>query len=115
MERSFRGEHPRLDAEVDAFETRAIEIAGRIADDHESVAVHARHREVPALRNRFGAGADHLPALEQLANRRMQLVALKLVVRIERRVAGVRSDGEPDVDDAVLHPVDEAAAERVDI
>ena len=36
-------------------------------------------------------------------------------MRIERRVLVVEADHEADVDDAVLHPVDEGAAERVHV
>src|ERR1700674_5253649 len=115
MEGGFRGEHPRFDAEMDAFEARAIEVSGGVADDHESMAVHARHREVAAFRNRLRAGADHLSAFDQRTNRRMQFVALELVMRIERRIEVVETDDEADVDDAILHPVDEPTAESVDI
>ena len=45
----------------------------------------------------------------------MELEPLQLVVRIERRVLVVETDHESDVDDAVLHPVDEGAAERVHV
>src|SRR3954466_9075505 len=98
---------------MDAFEPRAIEVAGGIARDEKSLAVHPRHRKIAALGNRLRAGADHLAAFEQRPNRRMHLVALELVMRIERRVLVIETDHETDVDEAVLHAVDEAAAERI--
>src|SRR5438067_11238595 len=102
MKRRLGGEHPRLDAEVDAFEPRAIEVAGRVADDHESVAVHARHREVAPLGDGLRSRRDHLPAAEDLADGRMQLDALELVMRIERRIAVVGATYQSDVDQAVM-------------
>src|SRR5882672_9816521 len=97
MKYGFCGEDPRFDAQVDSFEARAVEIAGGVADDQESIAIHARHREVTAFGNCFGAGGDHLAALENLANRRMQFVALELMLRIEGGIAIVEADDEADV------------------
>src|SRR5436305_9042461 len=111
MEGRFRGQHPYLHAEMYSFQPRAIEISGGVADDHESVAVHPRHRKVTPLGNRFRSGADHLPAFQKSADRWMQFVALELVVRIERRVSVIEAHHQADIDDAILHPVDEAAAE----
>src|ERR1700730_17987534 len=45
----------------------------------------------------------------------MQFISLKFVMRIERRIAIVETDDKSDVDDAVLHPVDESAAEGIGI
>src|SRR5437763_5566534 len=101
----LRGHHPRLDAEVDAFEASAVEVAGGIADDHESVAVHARHREVAAFGDGLRAGRDHLAARKNLADGRMHFEALELLVRVERRITVVESDDKADVDDAITHPV----------
>src|SRR5438128_12462648 len=99
MKRRLGGEHPGLDAEVDTFEPRAVEVAGGVADDHESVAVHARHREVAAFGDGLRAGRDHLAARENLADGRMHFEALELLVRVERRIAVVESDDKTDVDD----------------
>ena len=89
--------------------------AAGIAEDHETVAVEPRHRVVAALGDGLRAGRDHLAAAQDLLDGRMQLEALQLVVRIERRVLVVETDHEADVDDAVFHPVDEGAAERVHV
>src|SRR5260370_39517476 len=41
----------------------------------------------------------------------MQFISLKFVVRVERRIAIVETDDEADVDNAILHAVDESTAE----
>src|SRR6266851_3596147 len=45
----------------------------------------------------------------------MQFISLKFVVRIERRIAIVETNDEADVDDAILHAVDESTAERLGV
>src|ERR1044072_5923588 len=47
----FRGEHPRLDRGVNAFEPFAVEHASRITDDHYAVRAQLRHRVPPADRH----------------------------------------------------------------
>ncbi len=114
-ERGFRGENAGLDRQVDPFQPRAVQETAAVAEDHEAVAVEAGHGVVAALRDRLRARGDHLPALQDLLNLRMELQALQLVVRVERRVLVVETDHQSDVDDAVLHAVDEGAAERVHV
>src|SRR5439155_22049206 len=104
MEGRFRGQHPCLDAEMDSFQPRAIEISGGVADDHESVAVHPRHRKVTPLGNRFRSGADHLPAFQKSADGWMQFVALELVVRIARWVWVIEANHQVDLDEAIVQP-----------
>src|SRR5205814_3928281 len=115
MESRFGGEGAALDRQVDAFQPRAVEVAGGVAEDHETVAVLPRHREIAAFGDGLRAGGDHLAALENPADRGMQLETLELVMRIERRVLVIETDDQADVDDAVAHAVDERAAERVEI
>src|SRR5205085_8520344 len=96
-------------------EPSGVEVAGGVAYDHESVAVHARHREVASLGYGFRAGREHLAAREDLADGGMRLEALELVMRVERGIAVVEADDETDVDDSVRHAVDECAAEGLHV
>src|SRR5260370_5488888 len=41
----------------------------------------------------------------------MQFISLKFVVRVERRIAIVETDDEADVDNEIMHAVDESTAE----
>src|SRR5947209_14946080 len=45
----------------------------------------------------------------------MQFVSLKFVMRIERRIFIIESDDEADVNDAILHAVNETAAECIGV
>src|SRR5689334_2635864 len=95
---------------MNSFQTLRVEKAGAVADEQHAVSVRARHREVTAGRDRLRAVTDHLAALEQLRDVRMSLVTLKLRVRIEQRILVVEPGDVSDVQHAVLHAVDPAAA-----
>src|SRR5476649_1216877 len=100
---------------MDSLETSAVQIAGGVAGNQEAVPIHARHRVVAAFRNGLRSGGDHLSSFENLPDRRMELVPLELVMRVEGRIAVVETDDEADIDDAIFHPVDETASESLEL
>src|SRR5206468_8973024 len=87
-----------------------VEEARRVADEQEAVAVKLRDRVEAARGNRLRAVANHLPAFEQLSDERMLFEPLELGVRIKKRVLIIQAGDVTEIDDAILHPVNPAAA-----
>ena len=56
---------------------------------------------------------EHLAAFEHLRDRRVLFELIEEPVRVGERVVIIEPDDETDVEQVVLHPVDEAAAEGV--
>src|SRR5579864_3894277 len=95
---------------MDSLQPRRIEEAGRVAEDHPTVARHRRNRPPTAVRHRLRPVADHLAALEKLRNERMLLELLQNVLRIEPRISVVEPGYESERYDVVFRPVNPGAA-----
>ena len=96
------GEHSALHGKVDALEPSAVAGTGGVPHEQRTVCVELGLREVAPGRQRLGAVADALSALEDLRDLRMSLEALHAVVRIRVRVLVVQSRHESERDVAVL-------------
>ena len=79
---------------MNSLEARGIQEAGRVAEDHPSIAGDGRNRPPAAVGHRFGAVANHLAALEQLCDPRMPLKLLQHALRVEARIGVVESGDE---------------------
>ena len=108
----LRREHAAFDRRVNSLQSLRVEKPGAVANQQHSVGVNLRHREVAAGGDCLRAVANHLAAFEQLRDKRMRLEALKLGVRIEQRILIIQSGDVADIQNAVLHSVDPAAAVR---
>ena len=114
----LRRQHPRLDRVVDALQRRQVDHAGRVAGEHGARHRELRHRPVAAGRDRLGAPADPLAALEDLAHHRVGLELLQEVVGRAGRVGVVEVEHEADRDQVLAgllvdHRVDPGAADLV--
>ena len=101
---------------VHALQRDRVDHAGGVADEHGARHRDLRHRPVAAARQRLGAPADALAALEDLPDQRVRLEQLEQVVRRRRRVRVLEVDDEADRDEVlarllVLHRVDPRAAD----
>ena len=110
------GQDARLDAVVDALERHRVDHAGRVADEQRARHRQLGHRPVAAARQRLGAPADALAALEDPADQRVRLELLQQVVGRRGGVGVVELDDEADRDQVlpgllVLHRVDPGAAD----
>src|SRR6266705_4703529 len=115
VENRLCGEHPRFDRGVNTFQPLAVEHARGVADDHNAVRCQLRHRVPSADRHGLCPVADQLAAFEQIAYQGMRLEALKLVMRINARIAIVEADRKSYVDDSIAHAVDPRSAKGVRI
>src|SRR5436190_23791508 len=95
---------------MNSLETLRVKKAGAVADKQHAVSVRSRHREVTAGNDRLRAVTNHLAAFEQPRDVWMSLVTLKLRVRIEQRILVIESGDVADIEHAILHAVDPAAA-----
>ena len=76
---------------MNSLQSRRIQEAGRVAEDHPSISCNRRNRPPSAVRHRLRAVADHLAALEQLGHEGMLLEILQHVLRIEPRIGVVEA------------------------
>ena len=103
-------DHPRFHRGVVAFDLGHIEEAGGAADQRAAGEVEPRDRLKAALVERPRAIGDAPAVLEERADRRMRLEALKFLERVEKRVLVVEPDHKPDRHLAVLEMVEERSA-----
>ena len=103
-------EHAGVDRQVHALEALHVHEAGRVADQHEAVALELGHREVAAAGDRLGAVAQDLAALEALRDRRVLLPVHEHGVRVEPRVVVIQADHVADRQAISAQAVDPAAA-----
>src|SRR5258708_15901399 len=89
---------------MNPFQSRGIQEAGGVANDHPSLAGEWRQRPPSAIRKRLGAIADHLAAGEQPGNKRMLFERLQHMLRVEARVAIVESGNQSKRDDIAVRP-----------
>ncbi len=95
------GQDARLDAVVDALERHRVDHAGRVADQQRARHRQLGHRPVAAARQRLGAPADALAALEDPTDQRVGLELLQQVVGRRGGVGVVELDDEADRDQVV--------------
>src|ERR1700746_1663830 len=94
VEGGFGCEHSALDREMNAFEALGIEEAGRVAEDHPTIARNRRNSPPAAIRQRLRTIADHLSAGEQACDERVLLEILQHVLRIQARIGIVETSHE---------------------
>src|SRR6185437_3759064 len=92
-----------------ALDLGDVEEAGGAADDRAAGKIELRDRLQAALVEGARAIGDAPAALEERADRRMRLEALKFLERVEERVAIIEPDDEADGDLIVLEMIDERA------
>src|SRR3546814_17763417 len=97
----------------DLLEAGDVDEAGRTADQHSAVEGEPRHGLPAALVDRARAVADAAAVLQDRADRRMLLPALKLFEGVEVRVLVAERDDEPQGDLVALLMIEEATAPGV--
>jgi hypothetical protein len=84
---------------MNAFEAGGIQETGGVADDHPAIAAERREGPPSAVRERFGAIADHVAAFEKTSYIRMLFEGLEDVLGIDARILIVESGNEAERDD----------------
>src|SRR5205823_15017456 len=94
----FSGEHAALDGTVAALDARGVEESGFVADQRAARENQFRQRLQAAGRDRAGAVADALSALQKLPDRLVGLEALEFLVGRQERIRIAEADDEADRD-----------------
>src|SRR5436309_5635116 len=106
----FGGEHAGLDGAVAALDARGVQESSLVADQRAARENQFRQRLQAAGRDRAGAVADALSALQKLPDRLVGLEALEFLVGRQVWVRIAEADDEADRDLAILHVVQERPA-----
>src|SRR5213593_2589648 len=97
---------------MNSLQTRGIQKATTVANNQRTVSVKPWHGVQTTSCNRLRAVTNQLAAREQLSHELMRFIALKFRVRIEERIAIIQTSNVTDVEHAVQHSIDPAAAIR---
>jgi len=100
---------------VAAIDLRHVEKAGRVADQRATREIETRNRLKAPFVERARAIRDAPAALEGRADRRMRLEPLKLLKRVQIRVAVVEPDDKADRDLMIFEVIKKRAAIRAPI
>src|SRR5262245_12697623 len=95
---------------MNSLQSLWVEKTGAIARQKNAVGVHAWNREITTGCDCLRAVTDHLAAVKQARDVWMSFEALKLCMRIDKRVLVIESGHVADIQDAVLHAVNPTAA-----
>ena len=110
FERGFGREHSGLDRRVRALDARGVEKPGVVAHQRTSGECELGQRLQAARGDRARAVRDAPGAREESADRRVRLVALEFLERMEVGILVAEADHEPDRDLVILEVVEEGAA-----
>src|SRR5277367_2013878 len=95
---------------MNSFQPRRIQKAGRVPDDHPSIAAEWRQRPPSTVGQRLCAVADHLAAFQQSSDEGMLLESLQHVLWIEAGIAIIETGDKSERNSVVFGAVNPGAA-----
>ncbi len=110
FESRLGSEHAALDREMNALESRRVQEAGGVSENHPAITANRRNRPPAAVRHGLRSVANHFAALKQLCYQRMFLEFLQHALRVEARIWIIESGNEPERDDIVFTAVNPRAS-----
>src|SRR5207302_3789378 len=109
------GKHAALDGAVAALDARGVEESGLVAEERTARENQFRQRLQAARRDRAGAIADALSALQKPPDGGVRLEALEFLVGRHERIRIAKADDEAHRDLAILQVIEERPAVGVGI